>query len=180
MNTALHLLLSLVHTQERTGLLLLVLDNTTVATLAWQEGEIVATHAGHLQGQVVLDRLASPGVYLKRWRWFDRARKGLQTVRTQPDLESTETWLMSTAPVARPPGAWRGRSAEEGFARNLRLQRIQRLLDVMAGEEGRTLFRRHLVSSPPEADWDGFMQSIRAPVARWFGTTLTGELTGKS
>jgi len=70
MNRALHLLLSLIHTEERTGLLLLVFDTTTVVTLAWQDGEIVSTHAGVLEGQAVLDLLARPGRFLKRWRWL--------------------------------------------------------------------------------------------------------------
>jgi len=85
---------------------------------------------------------------------------------------------MDTAVIWRPPGSWRNRSVEEGMYRNERMRRIQQLLGVMVGEEGHLLFKRHLVTNPPEADWDDFVSSIRAPMVRWFGTTLTGELTG--
>lgn len=179
MNRSLHLLLSLIHTEERTGLLLLVLDTTTVVTLAWQEGEIVSTHAGVLEGQAVLDRLAMPGQYLKRWRWFDRAQRGLQAVRAQPTLESTADWLTETAPLSRPPEAWRQPSLADGEMRSERLQRIRHLLGLMAGDEGHLLFKRRLVTHPPEADWDGFLSSLQAPITRWFGSTLSGELTGQ-
>ena len=178
MNRSLHLLLSLIHTEQRTGLLLLVLDTTTVVTLAWQEGEIVATHAGVLDGQAVLDLVARPGHYLKRWRWFDRADRGLQAVRLQPTLECTADWLVDNAPVSRPPEAWRQPTLADGEARNGRLRRIQHLLGLMAGEDGEQLFKRRLVTHPPDADWDGFVGSLQAPINRWFGSTLTGELTG--
>jgi len=178
-NRSLHLLLSLIHTEERTGLLLLVFDTTTVVTLAWQEGEIVSTHAGVLEGPAVLDLLSHPGRYLKRWRWFDRAARGLRAARVQPALGSTSEWLMDTATIWRPPEAWRHRSMEEGLMRNERMRRIQQLLGVMVGQEGHSLFKRHLVSNPPDADWDSFVTSIRAPMKRWFGTTLTDELTGQ-
>ena len=178
MNRALHLLLSLIHTEERTGLLLLVFDTTTVVTLAWQDGEIVSTHAGVLEGQAVLDLLARPGRFLKRWRWFDRSSRGLQAARVQPTLGCTSEWLMDTATIWRPPGSWRNRSIEEGMLLNDRMRRIQQLLGVMAGEDGHALFKRHLLTNPPEADWEDFTTSIRAPMNRWFGTTLTGELTG--
>lgn len=179
MNRSLHLLLSLVHTEERTGLMLLVFDTTTVVTLAWQDGEIVSTHAGVLEGPLVLDLLAQPGRFLKRWRWFDRSTKGLRAARLQPTLHSTSDWLMETAAIWRPPESWRQSTVEEGLARNERMRRIQQLLGVMVGEEGHTLFKRHLVSNPPDADWDDFVTSIRAPMARWFGTTLADELTGR-
>ena len=134
MNRSLHLLLSLIHTEERTGLLLLVFDTTTVVTLAWQEGEIVSTHAGVLEGPAVLDLLSHPGRYLKRWRWFDRAAKGLQAPRLQPTLGCTSEWLMDTAVIWRAPGSWRNRSVEEGMVLNDRMRRIQQLLGVMAGQ----------------------------------------------
>lgn len=177
MNRSLHLLLSLIHTEERTGLLLLVLDTTTVVTLAWQEGEIVSTHAGVLEGQAVLDLLARPGHYFKRWRWFDRATRGLDATRAQPTLESTGDWLTQTAVLATAPDHRATTDPKDSLQRSEQLQRIRHLLNLMVGDEGHLLFKRHMVTHPPEADWDRFVGSLQAPITRWFGPAVSSQLT---